>query len=103
MEQPLPSPDIGENLEEETAQGPLYRVIIHNDDVTPVDFVVLTLQSIFLLDALHAVQVMYTAHYHGQAYVQTLPKPEAEKRVGLAHISARLNGYPLLFTIELER
>ncbi len=102
MEQPLPSPDIGENLEEETTQGPLYRVIIHNDDVTPVDFVVLTLQSIFFLDALHAVQVMYTAHYHGQAYVQTLPKPEAEKRVGLAHTSARLNGYPLLFTIEQE-
>ncbi len=88
--------------EEQTDQGPLYRVIIHNDDVTPMDFVIQTLTGIFLLDALHALQVMYTAHYQGRAYVQTLPKPEAEKRVGLAHVSARLNGYPLQFTIERE-
>src|SRR5512135_3360061 len=102
MEPLRPLPDIGENLDAETTQGPLYRVIIHNDDVTPVDFVLLILQSIFQLDPLHALQVMYTAHYHGSAYVQTLPKPEAQKRVGLAHTSARLNGYPLLFTIEAE-
>ncbi len=88
--------------EEKIDQGPLYRVIIHNDDVTPMDFVLQTLTGIFQLDTLHAIQVMYTAHYKGRAYVQTLPKPEAVKRVGLAHVSARLNGYPLQFTIEAE-
>lgn len=102
MEQPLPFPEIGEDLEEETTQGPLYRVIIHNDDVTPMNFVLLILESIFKLSTAHALQVMYTAHFHGQAYVQTLPKLEAQKRVGLAHTSARLHHYPLLFTLEAE-
>jgi ATP-dependent Clp protease adaptor protein ClpS len=99
------SPEIETTIEsqEETAEGPLYRVIIHNDDVTPMDFVLHILVSVFELAGPHAVQVMYAAHYHGSAYVQTLPKTEAEKRVGNAHVSARLNGYPLRFTIEPEK
>ena len=103
MEPLRPLPDIGESLGAETTQGPLYRVIIHNDDVTPMDFVLLILKSIFKLDGLQALQVMYSAHFHGQASVQTLPKPEAQKRIGLAHTSARLNQYPLLFTLEAEK
>jgi ATP-dependent Clp protease adaptor protein ClpS len=95
-------PDTYERLDEQAAQAPLYRVIIHNDEVTPMNFVVHILTSIFRLDGLHALQVMYTAHYHGSAHVQTLPKPEAEKRVGLAQTSARLNRYPLHFTLEAE-
>jgi ATP-dependent Clp protease adaptor protein ClpS len=93
-------PDL--SLDEQTVHAPLYRVIIHNDDVTPMNFVVHILMSIFQLVSVHALQVMYTAHYHGSAYVQTLPKPEAQKRVGMAHVSARLNRYPLHFTLEAE-
>jgi ATP-dependent Clp protease adaptor protein ClpS len=95
-------PQIGEDQEEQTSLEPLYRVIIHNDDVTPMDFVLHILRTVFLLDNLRALQVMYTAHYHGTAYVQTLPKSEAVKRVGRAHVSARLNHYPLQFTLEPE-
>lgn len=98
----LIQPEVQEDLKERATQGPLYRVIIHNDDVTPMDFVVRTLTDVFKLDQVHALQVMFTAHHNGSAYVQTLPKPEAVKRVGLAHMSARLNHYPLLFTIEPE-
>jgi ATP-dependent Clp protease adaptor protein ClpS len=96
-------PEIGEIIEEQITQGPLYRVIIHNDDVTPMDFVLRILYNVFKLDGLHAMQVMYTAHYHGSAHVQTLPKPEAVRRVGLAHMTSRLNRYPLEFTIEPEQ
>ena len=85
-----------------TTEGPLYRVIIHNDELTPMDFVIHILLSIFHLAGVHALHVMYTAHHHGSAYVQTLPKTEAENRVGLAHFSARMNGYPLEFSLELE-
>jgi ATP-dependent Clp protease adaptor protein ClpS len=96
-------PKIRETEKEETALEPPYRVIIHNDDVTPMDFVMNILRTVFKLDGLHALQVMYTAHYHGEAHVQTLPKAEAVRRVGLAHMTARLNGYPLTFTIEAEK
>lgn len=102
MELPAPIPEIGEAPAEETTEGPLYRVIIHNDDVTPMDFVLRILQSVFKLSGLHALHVMYSAHYNGQAYVQTLPKPEGVRRIGLAHTSARLNRYPLTFTLEPE-
>lgn len=85
-----------------TTEGPLYQIIIHNDDVTPMDFVIHILMSIFHLSGAHALQIMYTAHYHGSAYVQTLPKIEAQKRIGLAHFSARMNGYPLAFSLKPE-
>ena len=90
------------DVKNDTAEEPPYRVIIHNDDLTPVNFVVYILQEIFLLAGIRAVQVMYTAHYHGEAYVQTLPKSEAQQRVHRAHYAARMARYPLHFTLEKE-
>ncbi len=95
-------PTTREFQDEKTSLEPPYRVIIHNDDVTPMDFVLYVLMTVFMLNNLHAVQVMYTAHHHGSAYVQTLPKSEAVRRVGMAHTSACLSGFPLRFTIERE-
>jgi ATP-dependent Clp protease adaptor protein ClpS len=97
---PKVTPDIETNPQ--TAEEPPYRVIIHNDDVTPMDFVVRILLQIFLLSAPGAIQVMYTAHYHGSAYVQTLPKTEAQRRIARAHFASALEGYPLHFTLEPE-
>ncbi len=88
--------------EAETALEPLYRVIIHNDDVTPMDFVVNVLTSIFALAPPDAMEVMLVAHYKGAAYVQTLPKTEAQKRINKAHFAAGLEGYPLHFSMEKE-
>ena len=81
---------------------PLYRVIIHNDDVTPMDFVVYALQSIFMVSPPDAVNIMFEAHYSGAAYVQTLPRAEAQARIGKAHFAAGLEGYPLHFSMEPE-
>jgi ATP-dependent Clp protease adaptor protein ClpS len=81
---------------------PLYRVYIHNDDVTPMDFVVYTLEKIFFISPPEAINIMFAAHYTGLAYVQTLPKPEAQARIGKAHFAAGLEGFPLHFTMELE-
>ena len=86
----------------ETALEPLYRVIIHNDDVTPMDFVVSILERIFFIAGPDALEIMYTAHFSGAAYVQTLPKNEAQTRIGKAHFAAGLEGYPLHFSIEPE-
>ena len=96
------APEIGEEQQQETAYEPLYRVIIHNDDVTPMDFVVHVLQSIFMLLIPDAVEIMYTAHYRGEAVVQILPRSEAENRINKAHFAAGLEGYPLHFSMEPE-
>ncbi len=79
-----------------------YRVIIENDDVTPMEFVVLVLRVIFQLSAERAVQVMLTAHHEGRAHVVTLPFQEAQQRVYAAQSSAREEGYPLSFYLEPE-
>ncbi len=94
--------DIDTSLDQETEDNreSLARVIIHNDDVTPMDFVVIILQRIFQLSPLEAEHVMVTAHFNGQALVAMLPLSEAKTRVGKAHFAAQLEGYPLLFTIE---
>lgn len=81
---------------------PPYRVLIHNDDVTPMDFVVQVLQSVFELLFERAEAVMLTAHQKGVAYVATYPKEEALSRVERAHGMARAEGYPLKFTVEKE-
>lgn len=84
---------------EEELEKP-YRVIIENDDVTPMDFVVMVLHSIFGLDVNRALQVMLQAHYEGHAHVTTLPFEEAQERVYTAHTIAGEAGYPLRFYLE---
>lgn len=77
-----------------------YRVIIENDDVTPMEFVVLVLLSIFDLDIERAEAVMLEAHHQGHAYVISLPFEDAQQRVYQAHSIARASGYPLSFYLE---
>lgn len=77
-----------------------YRVIIQNDDVTPMEFVVMVLRVVFGLDLDRAIDVMYTAHYEGRAHVTTLPFEDAQERVYTAHSAAREAGYPLTFYLE---
>ena len=100
--QATPEIEIGEDQQQETAYEPLYRVIIHNDDVTPMDFVVHVLRNIFMLLPPDAVEVMYIAHFNGEAVVQILPRSEAETRINKAHFAAGLEGYPLHFSMEPE-
>jgi ATP-dependent Clp protease adaptor protein ClpS len=95
-------PEIEIIEETETELEPLYRVIIHNDHITPMDFVVHVLKNVFYLANDKAAEIMFTAHYYGTAYVQTLAKSEAEKRINKAHFEANNAGYPLKFTMEPE-
>lgn len=77
-----------------------YRVMIENDDVTPMDFVVLVLRVFFGLGFDKAMAIMLTAHNEGRALVATLPFEEAQERVYNAHHAAREEGYPLTFYLE---
>lgn len=85
-----------------TRHAPRYKVWIHNDDVTPMDFVVHVLQRVFALALPRAVKVMLEAHLRGIALVAVLPLEQAEFRVEQAHGLARTRGYPLTFTYEPE-
>lgn len=99
-EQPVPERTSGP--ERQAAGGGPFRVFIHDDDVTPMDFVVHVLVSVFLLPIINAEQVMYSAHLNGRAYVQTLPADEAQRRIGRACFAARLRKFPLQFSMEAD-
>ena len=86
----------------ETELEPLYSILIHNDDVTPMDFVVHALTTFFYLGTPTAAEIMLKAHITGMAYVQTVAKSEAERRINKAHFAAGLEGYPLHFSMEPE-
>ena len=86
----------------ETELEPPYRVLIHNDDITPMEFVVAVLSSVFSLSSRQAAAVMLEAHFTGLSLVVTLPFEDAKYRVGKAHSMARAAGYPLTFSIEPE-
>ena len=101
---PLKSPQIIPEEETETrevTERP-YRVLIHNDEVTPYDFVIVVLVRIFQIGPLDAEAITWAAHTDGIAQVAVLPLSEANKRVGRAHFAAALEGYPLSFSIEPE-
>lgn len=82
--------------------APLYRVIIHNDDTTPMDFVVEILVGEFDRDMKQAVKIMWEAHTTGAALVMTCGEEEAARRVDRARSLARTRKYPLTFSIEPE-
>lgn len=83
-----------------TKRPPLYKVIMHNDDFTPMEFVVEVLMTFFTLDRERAVQVMLTVHTRGKAIAGTYTAQIAETKVAQANDHARAHQHPLLCTME---
>ena len=94
--------DVLPKTDEKTRLLPMYRVLIHNDDVTPMDFVVKVLQEIFKLELFRAIKIMFEAHSSGVAHVVTEPLEKAEFHVEQCRSLSRARGYPLTFSIEPE-
>jgi ATP-dependent Clp protease adaptor protein ClpS len=88
--------------EEDTRLEPRYRILIHNDDVTPYDYVIRILERVFMLSEELAEHVAFTAHSEGLAIVLIRPRHEAEKLIAIAHTAARTDGFPLGFSLEPE-
>lgn len=82
--------------------APLYRVLIHNDDVTPMDFVVVVLVQVFRKNVREAMEIMLEAHHQETALVTVLPLEQAELRIDQAHSLARTAKFPLTFSCEPE-
>lgn len=82
--------------------GERAKILLHNDDVTPWEFVVYVLRVVFFFSPPEAERITATAHFNGVAFVMALPLEEAKYRVGQAHNLARAANYPLTLSIELE-
>lgn len=78
----------------------LFEVIIHNDDFTPMEFVIEVLRTIFHMDATKAKNVMNEAHTKGRAVCGAYSKEVAETRIDHAIEYARSHDHPLLWSME---
>lgn len=81
----------------------LHKVILHNDDYTPREFVTVVLKAEFRMTEDQAHRVMITAHRRGACVVAVFVKDVAEAKATSATDAGRRKGYPLLFTTEPEQ
>lgn len=77
-----------------------YNVIMHNDDVTTMDFVVMVLKRIFRKSEADAETLMLRVHNEGSAIVGTYSKDIALSKADYTMNLAKQNGFPLKLTIE---
>ncbi len=80
----------------------LYKCILHNDDYTPMEFVVVILREVFMKSEADAMAIMLHAHTHGFAVAGVYSFEIAETKVQQTMAHAEHAGFPLLCTMEPE-
>ncbi|MBX9723879.1 MAG: ATP-dependent Clp protease adaptor ClpS [Candidatus Obscuribacterales bacterium] len=81
---------------------PLYKVLLHNDDFTSMDFVVFILMSVFYKDEASARKIMLEVHNRGVGVAGVFTFEIAESKINKVSAMARANDFPLLCTMEEE-
>ena len=96
--------DVGVVLETKpkTKRPPMYKVLILNDDFTPMEFVVHVLERFFGLSHAQAFELMLTVHKKGVAVVGVFSHEIAETKVALVMDFAQRHQHPLQCTMEKE-
>jgi ATP-dependent Clp protease adaptor protein ClpS len=84
----------------ELRKPPLYKVLIHNDDFTSMEFVVFILQTVFGRSESEALQIMLKVHNEGVGVAGLFTYEIAEMKVVKVTSIAQANEFPLLCTIE---
>lgn len=85
-----------------TKRPPLYKVLLLNDDYTPMEFVVLVLERFFGMTHAQAFEIMLTVHKKGVAVVGVFSHEIAETKVAQVMDFARKHQHPLQCTMEKE-
>jgi ATP-dependent Clp protease adaptor protein ClpS len=80
----------------------LYKVLIHNDSYTTMEFVVEILQHVFRKAFEEATMIMLNVHHNGTGVCGLFTHEIAETKVDIVHRLARKRGYPLKCSIEKE-
>ena len=103
----FPGDDDGESdvivqTKPKTKRPPLYKVLLLNDDYTPMEFVVHVLERFFGMNHAQAFEIMLTVHKKGVAVVGVFSHEIAETKVGQVMDFARRHQHPLQCTMEKE-
>lgn len=85
-----------------TKKPPFYKVILLNDDYTPMDFVVLVLKQLFHKSHEDAIRIMLEVHNRGSGMCGVFTLDVAETKSEQVTTAARMNEYPLQCVVEKE-
>lgn len=94
--------DQGTELLEETEEPRSYKVLLHNDDYTPMDFVILVLKKFFSKDETEAYKIMLDVHHKGIGIAGIYSFEVAETKVMHVNQFAKNNEHPLKSSYEEE-
>lgn len=84
------------------ARPPRFKVLLYNDDYTPMEFVVAILEQIFGKGPSEATQIMLAIHHSGLGVAGVYTQEIAETKVAMVHRAAEERGYPLRSGLEKE-
>jgi ATP-dependent Clp protease adaptor protein ClpS len=93
---------VREQPREEVTLPPRYRVLLHNDHYTTMEFVVGVLRSVFRKKPEDAVRIMLHVHHNGVGMAGVYTAEIAETKVNAVHALAQDHGYPLRCSLEPE-
>ena len=91
---------ITEEAKPEVKRPPMYRVVLLNDDYTPMDFVIKILMSFFSMNEEKATQVMLAVHTKGKGVCGVFTRDVAETKATQVNQYSRENKHPLMCEVE---
>lgn len=99
-----PETEIGVSIKtrENTTEPPMFKVLLHNDDYTTMDFVIEILLAVFKKTPEEATQIMLNVHRRGLGICGVYTHEVAETKVDAVHSLAQENGFPLKCSMEKE-
>jgi ATP-dependent Clp protease adaptor protein ClpS len=90
------------DIEKKVIEPPMYKVLLHNDDYTPREFVVEVLMAVFKKSVEDSMQLMWYVHENGIGLIDIYTFQVAETKIKQATALAREHGFPLKTTMESE-
>lgn len=88
--------------QEALQEPPRYKVLLHNDDYTTMDFVVMILQTVFHKNTEEATRIMLNVHHQGIGIAGVYTREIAETKVAIVHQMAKQHQFPLRCSLEKE-
>jgi len=86
----------------ESKEPPRYKVLLHNDDYTTMEFVVSVLENIFQKSRQDATKIMLNVHNDGVGIAGVYTREICETKIAIVHQLAKKNEYPLRCSMEKE-
>jgi ATP-dependent Clp protease adaptor protein ClpS len=100
--QPGTGEDVAVKRRQKTARPQMYKVLLHNDDYTTMEFVVTVLKDVFNKNHRDAFRIMLNVHQNGIGLCGVYTNEVAETKVDAVHKRAQESGFPLRCSMEPE-